>query len=39
MSKALYWAYVGFTDLADGKTRPILYIRPLYTTKIDNSLK
>lgn len=27
MSKALYWAYVGFTDLADGKTRPILYIR------------
>ena len=27
MSKELYWAYVGFTDTADGKTRPVLYIR------------
>ena len=26
MSKELYWAYVGFTDTADGKTRPVLYI-------------
>lgn len=27
MAQQLYWAYVGFTDIADGKTRPVLYIR------------
>ena len=27
MTKELYWAYVGFTDNAEGKTRPVLYIR------------
>ena len=27
MAQDLYWAYVGFTDIVDGKTRPILYIR------------
>jgi len=27
MTQQLYWAYVGFTDIADGKTRPVLYIR------------
>ncbi|MCH4248294.1 MAG: type II toxin-antitoxin system PemK/MazF family toxin [Acinetobacter populi] len=27
MVKELYWAYVGFTDTSNGKTRPVLYIR------------
>lgn len=27
MAQDLYWAYVGFTDIADGKTRPVLFIR------------
>lgn len=27
MVQDLYWAYVGFTDIAEGKTRPVLYIR------------
>lgn len=27
MAQDLYWAYVGFTDISDGKTRPVLYIR------------
>ncbi len=27
MAQDLYWAYVGFTDIAEGKTRPVLYIR------------
>lgn len=27
MAQDLYWAYVGFTDIAKGKTRPVLYIR------------
>ena len=27
MVKELYWAYVGFTNVVDGKTRPVLYIR------------
>ena len=27
MVQQLYWAYVGFTDITDGKTRPVLYIR------------
>ena len=27
MTQQLYWAYVGFTDIAEGKTRPVLYIR------------
>lgn len=27
MAQDLYWAYVGFTDIADGKIRPVLYIR------------
>lgn len=27
MAQDLYWAYVGFTDIAGGKTRPVLYIR------------
>lgn len=26
MTKELYWAYVGFTGNAGGKTRPVLYI-------------
>ena len=27
MAKDLYWAYVGFTGIEGGKTRPVLYIR------------
>lgn len=27
MTQQLYWAYVGFIDIADGNTRPVLYIR------------
>ena len=27
MAQDVYWAYVGFTDIAEGKTRPVLYIR------------
>jgi len=27
MVQQLYWAYVGFTDITNGKTRPVLYIR------------
>ena len=27
MGQDLYWAYVGFTDIEGGKTRPVLYIR------------
>ena len=34
MAQQLYWAYVGFTEIADGKTRPVLYIRQTDTDYI-----
>ncbi|MEB3752978.1 hypothetical protein [Acinetobacter sp. MD2(2019)] len=34
MAQDVYWAYVGFTNIADGKTRPVLYIRQTKTDYI-----
>ena len=34
MAQDLYWAYVGFTGIEGGKTRPVLYIRQTKTDYI-----
>mgnify|MGYP004716653205 FL=1 len=44
MEKQLYWAYVSFTEVSGGKTRPVLYLRQTdydyivfrLTSKFDN---